>query len=112
MKLPASGHFWGERRIGRGGGSREEIGKGGEGTTRWIKWRRMARPGGEMAGNGRERRGRLMGGEPNHPRLFSTFSIMTLTWIRAQLLNDKYPGELIYFVLFEWRAAAVAGAEE
>lgn len=53
-----------------------------------------------------------MGGEPNHPRLFSTFSIMTLTWIRAQLLNDKYPGELIYFVLFEWRAAAVTGAEE
>lgn len=29
MKLPASGHFWGERRIERGGKSREEIGKGG-----------------------------------------------------------------------------------
>lgn len=40
-------------------------------------------------------------------RLFSTFSIMTLAWIHTQLLNHKYPGELIHFEFFGWREAAV-----
>lgn len=42
------------------------------------------------------------------PDYFSTFSIMTLAWIHAQLLNDKYPGEPIRFVFFGWGAAAAA----
>lgn len=66
-------------------------------------------------GDEREERGRLKKegeGGAKSPRLFSTFSIMTLAWIRAQLLNDKYPGEPIHFVFFGWRAAAVARAEE
>lgn len=64
------------------------------------------------AGDERKERGRLREGEAKSPRLFSTFSIMTLAWIRAQLLNDKYPGEPIHFVFFGWSAAAVASAEE
>ena len=33
---------------------------------------------------------------------------MTLAWIHAQLLNDKYPGEPIHSVFFGWGAAAAA----
>ncbi len=66
----------------------------------------------QRSGCGESRKRKAEEGGGKSPRLFSTFSIMTLAWIRAQLLNDKYPGEPIHFVFFGWRAAAVVRAEE
>lgn len=56
MKLPASGHFWGERRIGRGGevgrrsakgGRAQQGGLSGEGWQdqegKWRQWERTQR---------------------------------------------------------------------
>lgn len=45
----------------------------------------------EMEWDERGRRKKKMEGGVKSPRLFSTFSIMTLAWIHTQLLNDKYP---------------------
>lgn len=82
MKLPASGHS---------GGKEEER----EEKESWVKgegrrWRRMEVEGEKGVGDEREERGRLAEeGGVKSPRLFSTFTVMTLAWIRAQLLNDK-----------------------
>lgn len=79
-----------------------------------MKWGRMKEEGEKGADDERIKRkaGRGGRGAVKSPRLFSTFSIMTLAWIHTQLLNDKYPGEPIRFVFFGWRAAAVVRAEE
>lgn len=107
MKLPASGHS--------GGRGQEERGEACEGAEQKVEDEEEEDKRKEEKELGKKR-GRLFvggwrGGVKSH-RLFSTFSIMTLAWIRAQLLNAKYPGEPIHFVFFGWRAAAVARAEE
>lgn len=98
VKLPASGHSGGsegEKVKGeRGGEACEEVERDGSGR-RW--WR-----------DKKEEGWRVKRGGSNRSRLFSAFSIMTLAWIHAQLLNDKYPGEPIHFVFFGWGAAAAA----
>ncbi len=71
-----------------------------------MKWRRVKGKGGKGVGD--EKKSETEGGR----RLFSTLSIMTLAWVHAQLLNDKYPGEPVHFVFFGWRATAVVKAEE
>lgn len=86
---------------------------GGGGSKRWkMEWRRMKEEGEKRVGDEREERRKAEEGEVKSPRLFSTFGIMTLAWIRVQLLNDKYPGEPIHFVFCGWRAVAVVSAEE
>lgn len=72
---------------------------------------RRGEKGAEGVGDQRKERGSPKGWVKS-PRLCSTPSWMTLTWLCVQLLNDKYPGEPIHLLLLALRAAAVVRNEE